>query len=486
MAINLSNGIVLPDIPVLSDYPYSIICKNVNLTDGTARYLLMPTSSKSMYVTMETSGEECDSILFTGNAIGYTYNSELNEWVLSLEDTGDNDASGLLIPIRKPPSSSNPVVAVPVWMNYEMMVAAKDNNGNYIETNTVADIIETQVVYNNITLPSAITDISGLYPYTSILTVPRDNGMVGYYLIASTTKGLYIPPELLGKTYGAAYLESACKMYACIPSMGLDSWVFNGVEEETGAIPLQGISVLWANYDIMVAKQDASGNYIASNVIYDYIIDMIDYNGILLPELPSSDLEYAIILDVTKSGAANGYLLLLSETKSFVLPESKLYGELYDSLINENECLGYVYIIGSASWIAMESMPDGFKLPVNFSEAPMSIQWSNYNIMEILPFGDPVGNIELGIYFPPASLAEKPLPDIEHTSDYYAVSADFMSSIAKETRRLSGNFARMTPDNIINTLTNTGSYRKLFNKTIENIDFELPVILYPYTFYGCS
>jgi hypothetical protein len=175
-------------------------------------------------------------------------------------------------------------------MNYEMMVAAKDNNGNYIETNTVANIIETQVVYNNVTLPSAIADMSGLYPYTSILTIINNDGMVGYYLIASTTKGLYIPPELFGEAYGAAYLEGACKMYICAPYRGMDSWVFMGVDEAPEEMPLQGISVLWANYDIMIAKQDTSGNYIASDVIYNYIIDIIDYNGVLLPELPSSNL----------------------------------------------------------------------------------------------------------------------------------------------------------------------------------------------------
>jgi hypothetical protein len=100
MAINLSNGVVLPDIPVLSDYPYSIIYKSLNLNDGTIRYVLMPASSKSMYVTMETSGEKCDSILFTGNVIGYNYDDELNEWVRSLENTENNNANGLLIPIR--------------------------------------------------------------------------------------------------------------------------------------------------------------------------------------------------------------------------------------------------------------------------------------------------------------------------------------------------------------------------------------------------
>lgn len=177
--------------------------------------------------------------------------------------------------------------------------------------------------------------------------------------------------------------------------------------------------------------------------------------------------------------------MLLSKTKSFAISYSKI-GQGSDELINENECVLYIYMIGSTSWAAMESMPNGLELPLNDPEYPLSILWSNYNIMEILPFGDPVGNIELGIYFPPASLAEKPLPDIEHTSDYYAVSADFMSSIAKEARRLSGNFTRMTPDNIVNTFTNTGSYRQLFNKTIEKIDFELPAILYPYTFAGCS
>lgn len=485
MAINLSNGVVLPDIPVLSDYPYNVIYKSLNVDDGTVRYILMPTSSKSMYVTMETSGEVCDSILFTGNATGYEYDSELNEWVLSLEDTDNNNANGLLIPIRQPPSSSSNVMIVPVWMDYEMMVAAKDSNGNYIETNTVANIIETQVVYNNVTLPSAVVDMSGQYPYTSILTIPTNDG-IGYYLIAGTTKGLYIPPELLGETYGAAYLEGTCKIYMCAPSIGMDSWVFMEADEAPGEMPLQGFSVLWANYDIMIAKKDASGNYIASDVIYDYIIDMIDYNGVLLPELPSSDLEYAIIIDATKSGEVNGYILLLCKTKSFVLPMSKLGQGPYDLLMNENEYLGYLYTIGSASWTLMESGSSGLQLPLNYSDIPLSIQWSNYNIMEVFPFGDSVGNIELGIYFPPASLTEKPLPDIEHTSDYYAVSADFMSSIAREARRLSGNFTRMTPDGIIDTFTNTGSYRKLFNKTIEKIDFELPAILYPYTFAGCS
>lgn len=112
----------------------------------------------------------------------------------------------------------------------------------------------------------------------------------------------------------------------------------------------------------------------------------------------------------------------------------------------------------------------------------MNLLWSKDDIMVAIDYNGILIETEQ-VYFPLQS--EDTLPDIEYTSEYYVVPTSWISSIAKQTRRITGNYTRLTTEKIEEALENFGSYRKVFNKTIEEIDFELPKLIYPYSFAYC-
>lgn len=486
MAIELSNGVILPDIPVLDTCPYSVIYKIVTSEGNIINYSLLQTSKKAVFISSELSGEEFNSIGVRdeGFITTYDYDSTLNQWTQVISITGSGSTEVEFFPINFAASDGFGAI---LWANYDIMVAEKDAQGKYIETNTIANVIETQIKYNNVTLPSLPFDETGTYLYNSIFSIYTD-GTWFYYLIASSVKGLYIPPKIAMEDFdedyidGMGYINGNFKMYACAPERNLDSWIFAGAYNEEMTLPSNFGSVLWSDYDIMIATKDENGNYIPSDTVYDYIVDMVEYNGVFLPELPQSELQYAVILDGTKSSEVdNCYVLLLSDAKTYCYP-AKEYGAPYDILFLKGRGMPYLCPPGGNKWIPMTEI----SLEEGLEELPlyeMSILWSDYEIMKAIPIDDEEF-IEIGIYYPP--VLDEPLPDIEHKSNYYTVSADFISDIANQARRFSNNYVRMTPEKIVDAFVNSGSYQKVFDKTIEEIDFELPPILYPYQFFGCN
>lgn len=487
MAIELSNGVILPDIPVLDTCPYSVIYKVVTPNDNIINYSLIQTSKKVIFISSELSGEDFNSIGLRdeGIIIAYDYDSTLNQWTQIISTTGSGSTEVELYPIHFVDSSSS--FGAILWANYDIMVAEKDAQGKYVETNIIASVIETQIKYNNITLPSLPFDETGTYLYNSISSIYTNEAWPIYCLIASSVKGLYIPPRMAMEDFdedlieGLFYINGNFKMYACAPERNLDSWILAGTYSEETTIPSTLGQILWSDYDIMVATKDEKGNYIASDTIYDYIVDMVEYNGVILPELPHSELQYAVILDGTKSSEVkNNYILILSDVKVCCFPTE--YGIQYDTLFLKGKGVVYLCPPGGNNWIPITkiSSEEGLEeLPLY----EMFILWSDYDIMKVIPMDDEEF-LEIGIYYPPVST--EPLPDIEHKSNYYTVSADFISDIANQARRFSNNYVRMTPEKIVDAFVNSGSYQKVFDKTIEEIDFELPPFLYPCQFLACS
>jgi hypothetical protein len=190
-----------------------------------------------------------------------------------------------------------------IWTNFDVMVATKNENGEYIATDKIYDVIIDMVDYNGTILPEIPFDDTDEYKYSFILKYIEEDPdsektfIAGYYLFTSTTKNiLYIPTELnlnsdgqalyLG---GALHLTSNCKVYFYSPTEGYFNWELDDFSENIlpdALLPLEMSPLLWTNFDIMMATKDENGEYVATDTIYDVITDMVDYNGITLPEIP--------------------------------------------------------------------------------------------------------------------------------------------------------------------------------------------------------
>jgi hypothetical protein len=86
MAIQLTDGTILPDIPVSAELPFSIIMKYMSIKEDSDTselsndYSLLQTSEKIMYVPLEVSDESYNAIGYKTSSMGasYLYDSSLN------------------------------------------------------------------------------------------------------------------------------------------------------------------------------------------------------------------------------------------------------------------------------------------------------------------------------------------------------------------------------------------------------------------------
>lgn len=443
-------------------------------------YVALASSTELLYIPFQLTGKTYNRLLATSRCAGYALNTETDTWsLMGVEEAGS------MVTLEYAMDEDSGTLIMPLWMNYEMSVAAQDENGNYVDSGTKVDIIVRQVDYNGTTIPNIPQDIYETYPHVIVLRVTNGE-QVAYQFIKSKSEILYLPPEL---TYPVGYLYFSSNVEVGATVDGAGMWLIYTTElgnlAENGRLPIYteqnfSISLVWANHDIMIASEDADGNIVATDKVYDYIVDFVDYNGVILPELPQVDYSYAVILDATDNPNFNGYSLVLFRDKCYAILGDMIDYD-YDILFSGSSYLLYGYTESIGNWMLLAE--DDSEIPIEDPNSPLSLVWSNKDIMVSVPYDYNMIFETDEVYFPLRS--EGTLPDVEYWSDYYIVPKKWLSSVAKQTRRLTGDYTRMTTDKIEEALTDLGNYKKVFYKTIAEIDFKLPEYIAPYCFAYC-
>jgi hypothetical protein len=300
---------------------------------------------------------------------------------------------------------------------------------------------------------------------------------------------MYIPPEEMPAAYsdvegGLFHPSTNGVLYNLAPSM---SWqmVKNSVSSIVTPIATGdagSINIIWANHDIFVAKQNASGiGYVATDEVYDYIIDFVDYNGVMLPEITASTLKeypYALIVSASAevlNGVGDGYILFTTKSKPMV-QLGTMIGEDFDVVYSEGEALAYIYIEQFTNTWTLYDSQSFLEVPINNPDIPMTMLWSNEPITIDDGFEEDSGIV----WFPKVS--DEVLPEKDHYSTAYAVTADWLYTMATHARKIAVNNVRMTTDSMEEALANNAEYKRIFMKNIEEINFALPESIPLYSF----
>lgn len=469
MAIELFNGTILPDIPSEAFSSY-YDCHYAVILDGTNH------ESAQTYILMVFHNEPY--VLFDPTPFLYTTKGRLVVYYADA-DTWTPHATGLY---ERTSIDGLPIV----WSNTDVKIATTDDSGNIIMTDVIYNYTSTGelVNYNGVMLPAIPNHMLLQYPNAVIVDCNKTDSIQGYVLAVCQSE-----PYVLFDDIEELSTDSEIAIYIC--QEGTNTWSYEGVDNGF-SFPINFIEepnfIIWSNAEIKIAQLDADGNKVFTDVVYDYNPDMVEYNGALYPSIQkhlTSMYPYAFALkyigtDPDMEILADGYYIMLSKEKFIARNGS---GNV--EFTSAGSMCAYVYAprVVSNHILSVAFMPAG-EAPIGVIPNMTEMAWANQTIMYGVPYENaPNGIIETEIYYPPQT--EESLPDVEHELAYI-VPAALLESIASKVRKLTGNYTRMTIDTIDETLASIGSYKKIFNKTIEEIDFELPFSIAPYAFAYCT
>lgn len=476
------NGEKLPAIPeeLLVQYPNAVIIKSTQYDERNITiHGLCLGDSEFMYIPpeeMPAAYSDVEGGLFHPSTNGVLYNlAPSMSWQMI-----KNSVSSIVTPIGTGDAASINII----WANHDIFIAEQSTSGiGYVATDEVYDYIIDFVDYNGVLLPDLP---SSIYPYATILNANNVDNYHGYLLIM-TSDEFYAAISDTPQYPDVLFSNTEAAIYLYVDTYPSGNWVYiNGTqgEKEELQLPINQTNCpmgMWTNHDIKIMTYDEGGNPVITDKIYDYIVNFVDYNGVMLPELPQVDYSNAVIFDATNHSEISGYVVSLCENNIIGMPTSYT-GEEYDILYTPGKVLSYIYAEHLQNWLLISRPENGDEVPINDPENPITILWAKNDIMVGGIFNDIVFESD-EVYFPLRS--EDTLPDVEYWSEYYTVPTRWLSSVAKQTRRITGDYTRMTTDKIEEALTGFGSYKKVFNKTIEEIDFALPMVLSPYSFLSC-
>lgn len=471
------NGIMLPKISdeILNQFPYAMIAKTTKISVGDEifnyEYVLIACADKFAYAPPEIAKSDYPRIGSTGeDATAYALTPGLL-WVAVRQ----SNYLDLVV--------SEDGKCEILWSNHDIMIADVDENNNPVITDKVYDYASalSMVDYNGNMLRKIPVS---KYPYAGILNVGD-----GIMLIYASDKYVYHQEE--DAYINIKPMEILTYFYRTEP-YGLWELSDYGNTVEQDRIPVSVAQVIWTNYDIMYAEYDSEGNLVPTDEVYDYIVDFVDFNGVTLPEIPRDGFPSQVILSLRDESDSSGYILLLGEDK-FSYLQPMYTGLMYSAIVSTGRVHYYAYkpgVMESSNWYLGEIYdPESFYFPLGMYEGvSIDILWSNKDIMCGCVITESAESALLfdtdEVYFPPKS--ESTLPDVSHASEYYAVHKNWISSVAAQVRRITGSYTRMTCENIESALSDFGRYKQVFNKTIKEIDFELPQLIFPFTFFSCG
>lgn len=363
---------------------------------------------------------------------------------------------------------------------------------------------------NGVVLPDAPQDAIQSHPYAVVLyTVLSVTGEteIGYkYLIACSDQPFrYVNQVIDSEEENIQVLASThCKVVCKTYNESADTWDdsdIGDVDSDMFAYPLSaGIAELpismaaiaWSNHDVLYATVDETGNdLIVSETIYEVPTEYTDYDGTLLPTIPEEVLHESndvAIIHISIMGIIDVYfgLVLSDDATVFVARgiDPSLGTLALTTLYIKREGVSTI-ILGSpfGSWTSVSqgdnsgTTQNDFILPIGAygPELACDIIYATKDIMYAIPYAN-------GEYFETdapfySTTLDKKLPDISHETFNYIVPADFLSSVAYSARRLTGNSSRMSTRDMSDILVNTGNYRKVFDKSIQKIDWDLPSVI---------